>query len=756
MPTLQFPQDLLRFLYWVFFKPITLDRYIHEIDPTLDIDPSLFTLWRQSQAHPEFRSLIALALPHILVTPWLIAFPVAGLFALLGFDVNWTGVALGVAVGVGVGVAWGPAVGVAFGVAGGMAFGVRVGVVGGVAFGVAFGVAGGVAWGMAFGVAGGVASGVAAGVAFGVVFGVAGGVAVGVAWTVSFLLFYFRLPFYLIELPWQRIVGFFAETAPPERANRLFRLSPLYYDELIWLPLLGLDGDLIEIGKKDRQTAQQLIIDVAQSFRQDWAATNALIELTAYDVERAQDARAIANIAEQFAWLPPTMPRDLENVLPPLREIAQYAQAALESDTLYNQQTQLRAAIAQTQRVREGLALSRNRKIAARFGRALETWEYALRRELDALSAREIIPNVYVAGSPLATASKVFKGRRDLFLALERELATAAETRPTLLLFGARRCGKTSAIKQMPVRLGPDVIPVEVDLQSAATAEDASGLLFVLADRIKHNALTHRRVQLPALTRDELRADPYVVFGEWLNRVEETIGAHWILLCLDEYERLVEMMEAGRIDARVFDFLRGIIQHHPRVTVLLSGSHTLDDVGTQSIATQQTPLSDYLINVRVLKIGNLKEDEARELIVQPIEDFPLEYEPAAVERIIAATGCQPYLVQATCRDLVNMLNEQNRTRATLADVERALDSVLTTGVLYFQELWGGRDTDEAQRAVMRAIAIKKDLSGLQDLTGLNAALRKLVHRDILVAAENGYQFRVELVRRWVERNAQER
>ncbi len=562
---------------------------------------------------------------------------------------------------------------------------------------------------------------------------------------------------------------------PPPAAAKYFRLSPIYYDELIWLPLLGLDGDLIEIGKKDRQTAQQLIIDVAQSFRQDWAATNALIELTAYDVERAQDARAIANIAEQFAWLPPTMPRDLENVLPPLREIAQYAQAALESDTLYNQQSQLRAAIAQTQRVREGLALSRNRQIAARFGRALETWEQVLSRELGTLSAREIIPNVYVAGSPLATASKVFKGRRDLFLALERELATAAETRPTLLLFGARRCGKTSAIKQMPVRLGPDVIPVEVDLQSAATAEDASGLLFVLADQIRHNALTHRRIQLPALTRDDLRADPYVVFGDWLNRVEATVGARWILLNLDEYERLAEMMEAGRIDARVFDFLRGIIQHHPRVTVLLSGSHTLDDVGaffktpkTPNVGAQliaplqappQTPLSDYLINVRVLKIGNLKEDEARELIVQPIEDFPLEYEPAAVERIIEVTGCQPFLVQATCRDLVNMLNEQNRTRATLADVERALDSVLTTGTLYFHELWSGRDTDEAQRAVMRAIATKKDLSGLQDLTGLNAALRKLVHRDILLpplsqtGEGTGWEFRVELVRRWVERNA---
>ncbi len=136
----------------------------------------------------------------------------------------------------------------------------------------------------------------------------------------------------------------------------------------------------------------------------------------------------------------------------------------------------------------------------------------------------------------------------------------------------------------------------------------------------------------------------------------------------------------------------------------------------------------------------------------------MEYEPAAVERIIAVTGCQPYLVQATCRDLVNALNEENRTRATLADVERALDSVLTTGALYFQELWGGRDTDDAQRAVMRAIATQKDagaqlIAPLQNTPPLRNALRKLVHCDILVATEQGYQFRVELVRRWVERNA---
>jgi hypothetical protein len=560
----------------------------------------------------------------------------------------------------------------------------------------------------------------------------------------GFLIGRFRIAIYLFELLVQLALSTWVRWHP-EKSLPLLRLSPVYWDEESPIPLIGLDTLLVEVCKQSNQTGHDAIAYVSQFPSQQLAARDALIELTADDVEHAKNLRAIANIVERFAWLPLPMPQDLENVLPPIRDIAAYAQAALESDTHYNKKAQLRSAILQTQKVREGLGFSKNRQIAARFGPALEPWEQVLGKELSGLNARETIPNVYVVGSPLASSSKVFKGRRDLFVALELELASQAEQRPTLLLFGARRSGKTSAIKQLPVRLGPDVIPVDVDLQSAATAEDVSGLLFGIADQIKSKTQAYRRVQLPTLTRDDLRTDPYVVFGDWLNRVEEDVGTRWILLSLGEYERLTEMMDAGRLDKRVLDFLRSIIQHHLRVTVLLSGSHTLEDL---------PPIwSDYLINVRVLKIENLKEDEARELIVKPMDDFPLQYEPVAVERILAVTGCQPFLLQATCRDLINLLNDQARMLATLADVDCALDSVLTTGVAYFQELWGGRDGDDVQRAVMRAIATRGDLTGLEDLSGLDNAVHKLIHRDILVASGSAYCFRVELVRRWIERKS---
>jgi len=70
--------------------------------------------------------------------------------------------------------------------------------------------------------------------------------------------------------------------------------------------------------------------------------------------------------------------------------------------------------------------------------------------------------------------------------------------------------------------------------------------------------------------------------------------------------------------------------------------------------------------------------------------------------------------------------------------------------MYFDELWRGCDTDDAQRTVMRAIALRQDVRRIGDPAIVNAALSKLVRRDILVKTANGYRFRAELVRRWVK------
>jgi hypothetical protein len=211
------------------------------------------------------------------------------------------------------------------------------------------------------------------------------------------------------------------------------------------------------------------------------------------------------------------------------------------------------------------------------------------------------------------------------------------------------------------------------------------------------------------------------------------------------------MISEQRIDNRIFYWLRSLIQNHPNVVVLLSGSHTLEELNPA--------WSDALINVRTLRIGPLQENEARELITAPIPDFPLHYDENAVQDILQATGRKPYLIQAVCRDLVHNLNEEKRRFATQADVEKAFNSVLQTATAYFNEIWTSRDTDEDQRRVIRLLSTpdeptlsETELLQQANLPSLNA-LRKLTWRDVIEKTDSGYQLASPILGRWVRERA---
>ncbi len=579
--------------------------------------------------------------------------------------------------------------------------------------------------------------------AFGVAFGVAGGVAI--------IGSYFRLFLYLPELAvqWLLVRG---GRANNQAALRALRLSPIYWDELVWFPLLGLDHHLVTVTLANRETGKQAIAHAAAAFRQGWAAHNALLEITAQDVEAARDLPALAGAAETLQWLPANLPRELEAFLPTLRQIGERARAALESDTDANRADQLERARAEVAALRQAQAWGKSARVGARFASAMAVWQEVLDREISNLKfqiSNLPIPNVYVAGTPLADKSRVFKGRRDVFVALERELAAQPETRPSLLLLGARRSGKTSALRQLPSRLGPDVIPAAVDLQSAVVSRSVIGLLAVLAEKISDSAQLARRVSLPRLDKPTLAADPYPAFNRWLDGAEKAIGERVLLLTLDEFERLEEMVAEGRLDRRAFAWLRTLIQSHPKTVVLLSGAHSLSELAPE--------WSDALINVRTLRIGPLAEGEARELIEQPVPDFPLRYDPQAVAAILRASGRQPYLIQVICRDLVNRLNNDRHLFASPADVELALTDALTSAEGYFAELWKSRDTDDRQRAALRLLAAEEWLSEADLLRRARfsgaAPLKRLAGRDVIEPAADGYRLCAGLVGKWVRERA---
>ncbi|RME51003.1 MAG: AAA family ATPase, partial [Caldilineae bacterium] len=214
---------------------------------------------------------------------------------------------------------------------------------------------------------------------------------------------------------------------------------------------------------------------------------------------------------------------------------------------------------------------------------------------------------------------------------------------------------------------------------------------------------------------------------------EKITGDRTLLLCLDEFERLEEVVrETG---SRIpLNFLRHVIQHRSRWTLLFSGSHLPEELAPY--------WSDYLINTRSVRVSYLGEADTRDLIRRPVEGFPDIYDDGAVEAIVRLTRGQPYLVQLTCHELVERLNREKRQRATAADVEAVVPALFERGYMYFDEFWKGLTPE--QRTVLLAVA-----RGKETADEMPPVAEHLVKKEVLERADEAYRFQVPLVERWV-------
>ncbi len=208
-----------------------------------------------------------------------------------------------------------------------------------------------------------------------------------------------------------------------------------------------------------------------------------------------------------------------------------------------------------------------------------------------------------------------------------------------------------------------------------------------------------------------------------------------MLLCLDEFEKLQEVVRIAESRAPL-NFLRHVMQHRPRWTLLFAGARGVEDIA---------PLwSDYLIHARALRVSYLDEADARDLILHPVDDFPDVYEPGAVDAVIHWTRCQPYLVQLLCTEIVALLNREDRQRAAATDVDAAIPRAFETGGQYFTEFWRVSATSE-ERTALLVLARDGELPG----ETAESVVRALVRREVVEQVGEEWRFQVPLIRRWV-------
>ena len=259
--SMKFPKDLTRFLYWIFFKPISLYAWTSQIDPTLATVAQLFT--RSSDRSTQ--GLKTLALFYILVMPWVLAVATGLVLSQLGTDVNWLRLIFTLSIVIALSLTFG----IQFCIALLLPSSVTVALWSSQSFSPALGVFFSLMLGLAYGLGAGSARwGLIACLVYGVMLSLVLGPLTGLSIAAAFLVGYFRIIFYVVEAPLSWILATLAQTGD---ALKLWPFHPVVWDELIWFPLPGLDQHLLVIQRQNEVAARAAIHQVRESFRQGWA-----------------------------------------------------------------------------------------------------------------------------------------------------------------------------------------------------------------------------------------------------------------------------------------------------------------------------------------------------------------------------------------------------------------------------------------------------------------------------------------------------
>jgi hypothetical protein len=577
-----------------------------------------------------------------------------------------------------------------------------------------------------------------------------------IAFILGITQIYWRpIVFYPITAFWNLSLHL-AQRRQPDRSCEFFYKHSVFWDEHQFLPLFGLEKQLITLYHSNPDTGREMMRKLAGT-AQNWAVVASHRELDLQALARCETIFAIAEVHQSLLTNSDAQEAH-EQWLRHFRQGSVDVERALSLPSNAQQQAELKAVVASLNVLGGMIAKTHTSDIDLRIKEIANHWQTVVEKYIQELDQIQKIPNPYTFGPPLnKRVHDVFAERPEVIRRLQQLLQ--AHNCPPLLLYGQRRTGKTTLLINMDILLPDNFIMLFVDCQSPiAWAENHASFFYNLSKAMTEAAeKAYPAFTYPALDRAAFQMDAFAEFTNWLIQLEQAVGDKIILLAFDEFVILDAAFSEGRLQlGSVLGMFRHIIQHRPRFRLLFAGTHTFKEL---------QHWASYFIGVQIIHLSYLLENEARRLIEQPIKYFPLRYTPQAVARILALTHSHPALLQLLCSELVQIKDSQlphQRFQVELADVEAAIPSTLQFGEFFFTDIKQNQ-IDKLGLRCLNFIAAQGEgaivsSSQLFPLVAseeeLQNSIEQLLQRELIeeIKEPAGYRFQVELIRRWFSNN----
>ncbi len=368
------------------------------------------------------------------------------------------------------------------------------------------------------------------------------------------------------------------------------------------------------------------------------------------------------------------------------------------------------------------------------------------------------ITNPYIVGNPIKT-EKMFYGREDDFDYIRRKLESGGRSY-IIVLSGERRSGKTSILFQiLNGRLGSKFIPILIDMQTMAGLKNESEFFEKFAsETIKNLDDTLRQKRYDFHSKD---ASPYKVFNQLLDDIHAVYPGQNKLFLIDEYELIETKSAEGSLSKNFIPFLAGVLESDRHISFIFTGSKTLQERGT---SFWQNLFGKSLFR----NVSFLSRQDTFRLITEPVRG-QISYDEEVLNAIYRLTSGQPFYTQIVCQNIVDFVNEHERTRITVADLDEIVNEILENPLpqmIYFwnslpqsqmlmlslmAEILDGPETEIKPSEIIKATK-KKKLGIELDIQVVNSILESLFHIKYVSKTGNGYSFQIDLMRQWIKRD----
>ncbi|HET9326042.1 MAG TPA: PEGA domain-containing protein, partial [Candidatus Eisenbacteria bacterium] len=369
-----------------------------------------------------------------------------------------------------------------------------------------------------------------------------------------------------------------------------------------------------------------------------------------------------------------------------------------------------------------------------------------------------ISPNPYIVGNPVRGRAMFF-GREAEFALVHKRFGDS-EHGGLLVFCGERRSGKTSILFQiLDRRLGPDFIPVLIDMQSMAVSSEAEFLARLAEEILAAFGADARDVKPPDFMANSNRS---AIFQRFVQDCLRAQPGRKLILLFDEYELFETKIDGGLLSKDVLYILASLMESKP-VFMIFTGS--------QHLEARRRDYWNVLGKSIFKQVSYLEREDAESLIRQPVKG-KVDWEEPAVGSILRLAAGQPFYTQAICQSLIDQLNDRQTRGATLERLGDVVDGIVNNPLPQMIFLWDGLERlDKLVMALLaEALADANERAGVDDLIrhvkrrrypleievgDIATTLEKLFKSEMLLRDDRGakpaYAFRMDLWRLWIRR-----